>query len=148
MSEPDLDKPFRILPKVTDRNRHFWEGGRHGELVFQRCDACGYYIHPPAPLCPNCRSKDTTPRAVSGRATVASFTVNHQNWMPGPPLPYVVALVEIEEQPSVRLMTNIYDCAPEHVHIGLPVEVLFEEHDDGQGPVWIPLFRPRAADAR
>ncbi|MFZ4584122.1 MAG: Zn-ribbon domain-containing OB-fold protein [Acidimicrobiia bacterium] len=137
------EKPFRILPKVNDRNRHFWEGGRDGHLVFQRCQECSYYIHPPAPMCPQCHSKNTASEPVSGRATVASYTVNHQNWMPGPPLPYVVALVEIEEQPSVRLTTNIYDVDPDDVHIGMPVEVLFEEHDDGQGAVWIPLFRPR-----
>jgi uncharacterized OB-fold protein len=75
---------------------------------------------------------------VSGRATVATFTVNHQPWIPGFDPPYVVAMVEIEEQPSVRLTTNIVGCRPEEVRIGMPVQVLFEHHDD----VWIPLFEP------
>ena len=44
--------PFRILPALTDRNRHFWQGGRDGELVFLRCQDCGYYLHPPIPICP------------------------------------------------------------------------------------------------
>ena len=80
--------------------------------------------------------------AVSGRATVATFTVNYQPWMPGPDLPYVVAIVEIEEQPSVRLTTNIVNCPPEDVHIGMKVQVVFEHRDDGDEDVWIPQFEP------
>jgi uncharacterized OB-fold protein len=75
---------------------------------------------------------------VSGRAAVATFTVNHQPWIPGFDPPYVVAMVEIDEQPSVRLTTNIVGCEPHDVCIGMPVQVRFEPHDD----VWIPLFEP------
>lgn len=92
--------PFRILPLVTDTNRHFWASGADGQLRFLSCDDCGYLIHPPAPICPRDLSKKLSPRAVSGNATVATFTINHQPWMPGPDLPYVVAIVEIDEQPS------------------------------------------------
>jgi uncharacterized OB-fold protein len=75
---------------------------------------------------------------VSGRATVASFTVNHQVWEPGLDVPYVLALVELEEQPDVRLVTNIVQCSPDDVWIGMPVRVLFEQCED----VWVPLFGP------
>jgi uncharacterized OB-fold protein len=81
-------------------------------------------------------------RPVSGRATVASFTINHQRWLPAPEPPYVVAIVEIEEQPSVRLTTNVVGCQPDEVHIGMPVRVVFEHHPDSRGDVWIPLFEP------
>ena len=50
------DKPFRVLPRVTTDNEHFWTGGSQGELRFLRCRACGYYIHPPGVLCPKCHS--------------------------------------------------------------------------------------------
>ena len=132
-------KPFRILPRVTDRNRHFWEGGRDGKLQFLRCTRDGTYVHPPTPFCPTCYGKDLAVEAVSGRATVATFSVNHQPWMPGPELPYVLAIVEIDEDPRVRLTTNIVGCEPDEVTIGMPVQVTFEEHD---GEVWIPLFEP------
>lgn len=141
MEEPQ--PPFRILPRVNDRNRHFWSGGERGELCFLRCRSCGMYIHPPTPICPRDHSKDLAPEAVSGRATIASFTINHQPWMPGPELPYVVAIVEIEEDPTVRLTTNVVGCKPNEVHVGMPVEVVFERHGDAEGDVWIPLFRPR-----
>ncbi len=136
------DLPFRILPQVTETNRHFWTSGRDGRLRFLACNQCGFLIHPPAPICPRDLSKDIAPQAVSGRATVATFTVNHQAWMPGPDLPYVVAIVEIEEQPSVRLTTNIVNCAPEDVTIGMKVQVVFEHRRDGDDDVWIPEFEP------
>jgi hypothetical protein len=132
------ETPFRVLPRVTPQNQHFWRGGAEGELRFLRCEPCGSYVHPPAPVCGRCLSKDLEPTAVSGRATVATFTLNHQPWVPSSDHPYVVAIVEIEEQPDVRLMTNIVGCPPEAVHIGMAVAVEFEEHED----VWIPVFAP------
>jgi uncharacterized OB-fold protein len=78
------------------------------------------------------------PEAVSGRARLATYTVNHQPWYPGLDPPYVIAIVEIEEQPDVRLMTNIVNCEVDRVEIGMRVSVTFEEHED----VWIPLFEP------
>ena len=135
------DAPLRILPRVNDENRFFWTSGEDGRLRFLRCDECGFFVHPPSPICPECLCKRLTPTAVSGRATVATFTVNHQPWIPGYDPPYVVAIIEIEEQPSVRLMTNIVGCAPDDVRIGMPVQVAFEHHDD----VWLPLFEPAEA---
>ncbi|MCU1458461.1 MAG: DNA-binding protein [Actinomycetia bacterium] len=136
--------PFRILPRVTSNNEFFWTGGLHDELRFLRCQDDGYYIHPVQPICPICHGKNLAPETVSGRATVVSYTVNHQAWMPAPELPYVVALVEIEEQAGLRLMTNTVGIAPEDVRIGLEVEATFEHHVDADGDVWIPLFQPRS----
>ena len=138
------ERSFRILPRLTEANRHFWQGGERGELTFLRCRACGVYVHPPSPICPVDHGKDLHPESVSGRGTVATFTVNHQAWIPGIALPYVIALVEIEEQPDVRLQTNIVECGIDDVRIGMPVEVVFEHREDSEGDVWIPLFRPRA----
>jgi uncharacterized OB-fold protein len=132
-------KPFRVLPRVTAANQHFWRGGEHGELRFLRCRACRTYVHPPAPVCPDCLGKDLAAEPVSGRATVLTFTLNHQPWVPAPDHPYAIAIVEIEEQPGLRLMTNVVGCPPQEVRVGMPVQVAFEQHDD----VWIPLFTPR-----
>ena len=130
------EQPFRVLPRVTDENRHFWTGGADGELRFLRCRACGWWLHPPAPICPSCLSRDLGVEAVSGRATVHTFTVNHQPWYPGLDPPYVVAIVELPEQPGLRLTTNLLGCAPEDVTIGMDVRVCFEQYDD----VWLPFF--------
>jgi len=132
--------PFRILPEITDRNRHFWQGGRDGELRFQRCKQCGYFLHPPNVLCPKCLSKDIGIETVSGRAEVLTFSVNYQPWMPGLEPPFVLAIVGLVEQDDLRLTTNIVGCDPESVTIGMPVQVVFEAHADDE--VWIPLFEP------
>lgn len=129
---------FRLIPEVTPETEHFWRGGERGELVFLRCESCGTYVHPPSPVCPECLGRELSPKPVSGRGTVATFTINHQPWNPLVQVPYVIALVEIDEQPSVRLMTNIVDCDPEDVRVGMRVRVTFAEHDD----VYLPLFAP------
>lgn len=138
--------PFRILPKLTDANRDFWTGGANGELRFWRCQDCRFYIHPPQPLCPRCHSKNLKTEPVSGRATLASFSINYQNWMPGPELPYVVAIVELAEQEALRLTTNVVGCDHDALHVGMPVQVTFERHEDPDGDVYIPLFTPAGED--
>ena len=139
MSEP----PFRILPRITDRNQHYWTGGRDGELRFQRCNQCKYFLHPPAVICPKCLSKDIGIEAVSGRAEVVAYSINYQPWMPGPELPFVLAIVCCEEQDDLRLTTNVVNCPVDDVAVGMPVQVLFEAHPEEE--VWIPLFEPRTA---
>ncbi len=131
--------PFRLLPQVTPENEHFWRGGADGELRFLCCDACSTLVHPPAPVCPGCLGRELSPRAVSGRARVLTYTENHQPWIPGFDPPYLIAIVEIEEQTGVRLMTNLVDCDAESVRIGMPVQVRFEAREDD---IFIPLFAP------
>jgi uncharacterized protein len=132
--------PFRLLPRVDDTNEFFWTSGADSRLRFLRCQTCGYYIHPPSPICPIDLSRDLAPEAVSGRGTVHTYTVNQQPWIPGYDPPYVIAIVELEEQDGLRLMTNVVGCGPDEVRVGMPVEVTFEHNND----VWLPLFRPAA----
>ena len=134
--------PGRPLPLVTQDNEFFWTSGADGTLRLQECKACAALIHPPAPVCRYCRSRDVGVRAVSGRATLAGFTVNHRFSLPGLPAPYVIAQVAIAEDPRVRLTTNIVECDPDRLELGQQVEVVFEQLED----VWLPLFRP-VADA-
>jgi uncharacterized OB-fold protein len=136
--DSETDGSGRPLPKLTPLNRDFWTCGADDELRILHCDACDDYIHPPAPLCPGCLSRDLSPRPVSGRGRIFSFTINHHLWRESLEVPYVVGLVELEEQPGLRLATNIVDCPPEDVQIGMAVEVVFERN----GEVHVPLFRP------
>lgn len=135
------DKPFRVLPRVDDENRHFWTGGEQGELRFLRCQDCGWWIHPPSPICPECLSRSIAVEPTSGRGVVHTFTVNHQPWIPGFDPPYVVAIVELVEQAGLRLTTNIVGVPPEAVTFGMEVQVTFEQYED----VWLPMFEPVAA---
>jgi acetyl-CoA acetyltransferase/uncharacterized OB-fold protein len=128
----------RMPPVLRDWNRFYWTSGEDGRLRFQRCQACGSLQHPPTPVCRRCGSEDFEVRPVSGRGVVQSHTTNVQQWSPDYPPPFVVAVVAIDEDPRVRLTTNIVGCEPEHVQVGMRVQVVFEKVDD----VWVPLFEP------
>lgn len=133
-----MSAPGRPLPTITPENEFFWTAGADGVLRLQECGDCAALIHPPQPVCRYCRGTNIGVRDVSGRATLAGFTVNHRFSLPGMPAPYVVAQVAIDEDPRVRLTTNIIDCDPERLELGQQVDVTFEQHED----VWLPLFRP------
>lgn len=116
----------------------YWTSGADGMLRIQRCGDCRRWIHPPGPVCPYCHSREVAPAEASGRGTVASFTINHKEWIPGFTPPYVFALVEIDEDRTIRLGANIVGCEPHAVTIGMRVEVEFEEN----GEWHVPLFHP------
>src|SRR3546814_1490822 len=102
-----------------------------------KCGACSLYFHPYQSCCSACLSGNVAPAPVSGRGTVLSSTINHQPWFPHVPVPYVVALVELEEKGPVRLLTNMFGEPVESIVPGLRVSVHFEQHDN----IFVPLFR-------
>jgi uncharacterized protein len=132
---------IRLEPRLDQENRFFWTSGADGQLRFLRCSDCRMFVHPPAPVCPTCLGSDLAPEVVSGKGTVASFTVNHQQWIPGSEH-YVIAWVAIAEQPDVRLTTNLVDIDEDEVEIGMPVRVVFEKVGE---EVYLPLFTPDAS---
>jgi acetyl-CoA acetyltransferase/uncharacterized OB-fold protein len=129
----------RPEPLITFSTQFYWTSGADGVLRLQRCDRCRRFVHPPGPVCPDCRSRDLSIEAVSGEARVASFTINHQQWGLGLPLPYIVAIVTLEDDTRVRLTTSIIDCDIDAVIVGMPVTVRFIR----SGRAWIPVFAPR-----
>jgi len=131
----------KTLPRVDEESRGYWEALQRHELVFQRCGSCRTDRFPPRAVCPVCLSSAVEWMRASGRATVYSFTVTHQNQAPGwrEELPYVLAVVELAEGP--RLMTNLVDVAPDEVRIGMAVEIVF---DDVTPEITLPKFRPLA----
>ena len=133
----------RPQPVLRDWNRSFWTAGELGQLRFQYCLACDRLEHPPAPVCRKCGSGGLEVREVSGRGVVQSHTTTQSRWHTDDPDPYVVAVVAIDEDPGVRLTTNVVGCSPEEVRVGLPVRVVFEQ----QGDVWFPLFEPSGDSA-
>ena len=130
--------PARQLPALDPETAFFWTAGAKNQLQITRCAGCGFYIHPPLPNCPECGSAEVNPSPVSGRARVATFTVNHQRWVPGLSVPFVFAAVELIEQPELYVFTNIVGCPVEDVRIGMAVSVAFERHGD----IYLPMFQP------
>ena len=130
----------RIIPPLTDANRAFWTGGAIGELLIQRCERCRRWVHPPTDACEACGGA-LEAEPVSGTGSVFTFTVNHQQFHPDVPPPYVIAIVVLDEQDDLRLPTNIINADPDQLECGTRVSVLFEAHGD----VFVPVFEPIAA---
>jgi uncharacterized protein len=135
--------PKRILPVIDKDNAAYWNSGKDGVLAICRCADCRAWVHPPVPFCPVCEGRNVAPEAASGRGRVVTFTINHKPWVPGLAVPYVLALVALEEADEVRLVANITHCDPEAVTFDMPVKVWFEPQED----LWVPLFRPVEAAA-
>ncbi|HEX7852781.1 MAG TPA: zinc ribbon domain-containing protein [Sphingobium sp.] len=127
----------RQLPLLDAEAGFYWTAGEQGHLLIQRCGDCGRYQHPPLPRCRACHSEAVAPAPVSGRGRVATYTVNHERWLPSLEVPFVYAAVELEEQAGLYVYTNILAPA-DAVHTGQLVAVEFEPVED----VWLPLFRP------
>ena len=127
------------LPGVDWETRPWWEGAGRGELVLQRSRATGEVQHPPRAVCARTLRADVDHFVASGRGTVHTYTVTHQNMAPGfrEALPYVLAYVELEE--GVLVLSNLVGCEPSEVHIGRPVVVDFGEPE---GDLAVPRFRP------
>jgi len=132
-----IDKP---LPRPTEDSAPYWEAAGRGQLRMQKCGSCGLFRFPPSILCASCLSGEAEWVKLSGRGTVFSWIVIHQSQHPAfnADTPYNVAIVELEEGP--RLHTNIVECANDDIHIGMPVEVVF---DKVSGDTTLPKFRPR-----
>ena len=133
---PEWKKP---LPSVSGETRPFWEACRREELLIQRCNSCGEYQFYPRGICANCWTTDISWVKASGKGSVWTFTVTYQNRTAGfaEEAPYVLALVELEE--GVKMFTNIVQCSPGEVSIGMPVEVSFIKATD---QISIPFFKP------
>ena len=137
-----------ILPDLDDADaRPFWEGTAKGELRMQACTDCGRKRMPPRPMCPWCQSLRSEWPAVSGRGRIWSFVVPHPPLLPAwaELAPYNVVIVELDEDPSLRLVGNlvaaedasINSVDPRTIGIGQPVRVVFQRVDDVVLPRWV-----------
>jgi uncharacterized OB-fold protein len=135
------EAPSRAVPAPSDLTQGFWDAAKDGRLAVQRCSSCGYYNHPPKPLCDRCLSPDLGFEDGSGNGTVWSYTVMHQKSVAGfeESVPYVTALVELDEQPMLLLVTNLPGVPPDSIRIGDRVHVTFEMLNDD---IALPQFVP------
>lgn len=127
----------RNLPHPTPETAAYWEGCRQGKLMIQRCSACGHYQFYPRLLCTECMSAEVESIQASGHGKVISCTIVRQAISPAyvADVPYVVALIQLDEGPT--MMSNVTGCNPEHVAIGMPVEVIFEKWSE---EITVPKF--------
>ncbi|MGE0820817.1 MAG: Zn-ribbon domain-containing OB-fold protein [Candidatus Binatia bacterium] len=118
-------------PRVHDRT--FWNYCQQRELRFQRCAACQVFRHPPAPVCPHCRSFESDWIRAPESGVVFSFTLVHHPAHPAvaPIVPYNVVVVDFPECGHARLVSNVIDAKPEEIRIGMLVSLVWETAGNG-----------------
>jgi uncharacterized OB-fold protein len=127
------------LPRLYEWNRPYFQAALAGKLVLQRCRACAALIYYPRPACPECLAMEFDWTELSGRGHVYSFAVV---WRPQHPafldkVPITLATIELAEGP--QMVSNVVNCPPERVEIGMPVRVVFERVSD---EIALPKFEP------
>jgi uncharacterized OB-fold protein len=134
---PDTDWP---------PTREFWAAAARGELAVPRCDACGRYVWYPDGTCRFCGAQTCTWTTVSGRGRLYSWSVVRRAFIPqfAAEVPYVTALVAIDEDPAVRIVTRLVDCDPARLQVNMPVRVVFRPFRfvGVTGEVMAPMFVP------
>ncbi len=112
----------------------FWRNIRYRyNLIATKCETCGEIFFPPRKLCPNCRRRGKlVEKKLSGRGKIYTYTVVYNAPLGFEmQLPYIIAIVELEE--GLRVTAQIVDCDPSEVYIGMPVEAVFRRiSEDGE----------------
>ena len=127
------------VPRPYPDTKPYWDGTKNNQLWIQTCLDCGTLQFYPRGVCSTCLSSSLSWKQGSGKGTVYSFTVNYRAPHPGfaEDVPFVTAIIELEE--GVRMMSNVVQCDPDTVTIGMPVRVVFEPLTD---EITLPKFRP------
>jgi len=128
-------------PILEDTNNEYWRNSREGRLSLQSCGACEIYLFPARVLCPNCWTDTNLQwQAAKGVGIVFAYSVVHRT--PAREFndsqPYVVAIIELSE--GVRMVSNVVECDPASVYVGMPVEARFEHHGEYSLPVFVPTI--------
>jgi uncharacterized OB-fold protein len=128
-------------PVPSEDTLGFWEALENGRVEVCRCQNCHHWLQPPLERCPQCWG-ETAYETVTGTGVVHAFIVVYQPAIPGyrDQLPYTVALVELDEQPGLRLPARIVGIDPTEVAVGLKVEA--EINDLPGGTYKVAVFRP------
>jgi uncharacterized OB-fold protein/acyl dehydratase len=130
----DLDPDLMMRPAVSRDTQFFWDGINAHELRIQKRPD-GTLQHPPVPATWQDRQASVDYVVASGRGTVYSYVVHHAPQVPGRTLPFVIALVELEE--GVRMLGELRGVDPSAVQIGMPVRATYVDFPAGDsGPPW------------
>ena len=143
------DEVFAAFPGVlVDRdNIEHYRGLAAGKLLINRCSACGYWVYPHRPLCPQCLSWEVTPTEVSGEGKVFIYTLIHQGRDPNGVLdgPIPAAAIELAEQPGLRYLATIVNCPVDKIELDMPVRLTWVSRDGRRWPAFEPLAASRGS---
>lgn len=130
----DLDADAMMRPASSRDTKFFWDGVNAHELRIQKRPD-GRLQHPPVPAIWQDKDAPIDYVVASGKGTVFSFVVHHAPKVPGRTLPFVIALVELEE--GVRMLGELRNVDPAAVEIGMPVRAMYIDFPANDvGPAW------------
>ena len=124
-------------PVPSPLSQTYWDACARGELLFQRCGACGKSNFDPALLCRHCGSRDLSWEQGAGNGTVYSWTVVWRPQQPSFVVPYAPAIVDMDE--GYQMLANVVGCDVADLMVGMRVAVEFHPVSDGFA---LPYFRP------
>jgi uncharacterized protein len=145
LSDEEVFAAFRGVLIDRDNIAHY-RGLLRGELLINQCGACGYWIYPHRPLCPQCLSWEVKPTQVSGAGKVFMFTLIQQERDPNNRLrePLIAAAVELAEQNGLRYLAPVVNCPRRELVLDLPVQLTWMEREGHRMPAFEPASRRKA----
>ncbi len=144
VTDEEVFAAFAGVPIDRDNVEHY-RGLLARRLLVNRCDACGHWIYPHRPMCPECLSSDVTPTEVSGEGFVFMFTLIHQERDPSEAHlaePVVVAAVELAEQRGLRYLAQVVHSPVDAIAHDMPVRLVWAERDGYPAPAFEPAGLP------
>ncbi len=132
-----MPKPAPIPGELS---KPFWNACNERRLIMQVCTRCDRMQYPPEPRCYQCGSNRFLEwREVKGRGKIHGYCVVHDGrvGLLQDRQPYNIAVIELEEQPEIKLFSNLPGTPPDEVPVGAAVKLEFEETATGQlVPEW------------
>ena len=140
MTMSDWSKVERPIPAPSALTKPFWEGTKNGVLLFQHCQSCGNWQHPPAPTCTNCVSTDLQFEPVEGNGAIFSYTLMYHagDRRFATAIPYASIIVELDQAKGVLMAGNLLDVPCTEAKVGRRVKVVFEKLNDD---ITLPQFK-------
>jgi uncharacterized protein len=126
------------LPDARGFAAGYWSERPAGMLSLAECAECHFFIHPPAPYCPACGGVEVDFSVVEGAGAVYAWTINHHQWLPAMDPPYVIALIDLDCQPGLRVLSNVVGIRESEMAVGLRV---IAETVPRSGGLHLPIFR-------
>jgi uncharacterized OB-fold protein len=131
------------IPMITPESERYWQGCKQHELWLRYCNSCAKAYFYPRDICPSCGSREVTWKQASGRGSIYTFAIVQRAPTPAfaEDVPYVNAIVELEEGPRMLASLVGVEAEPGKVSVGMPVEVTFEDISE---EISLPKFRPQS----
>lgn len=129
----------RPRPVPTLDGQPFWQALREHRLIIPFCPCCQVLWYPPVPRCARCLTDALEWRSSCGLGVLHSWAVVQRPFTPGIPAPYIVAEVELDDQPGLIIESTLVGASEQALRIDMPVEVTFL---DDPGGFTVHAFQP------